>query len=73
MVTLCLVSLYVFLVCWLREVGIEVAYGGWIPVATVMSRHITEAKGAYLSSGFWGGITLGIARIYAISAWSLFD
>jgi FHS family Na+ dependent glucose MFS transporter 1 len=45
-------------------VGAEVAFGGWIFTYAVELNIATEAVAAYLTSGFWGALTIG--RLLAI-------
>jgi len=40
-------------------VGVEVAYGGWIFTYAVKVFGMGETEADYLSSAFWGAITLG--------------
>lgn len=45
-------------------VGAEVAFGGWIFTYAVELKVADEATAAYLTSGFWGALTIG--RLLAI-------
>lgn len=45
-------------------VGAEVAFGGWIFTYAVELKVASEALAAYLTSGFWGALTVG--RLLAI-------
>jgi len=45
-------------------VGVEVAYGGWIFTYAVKVFGMGETEADYLSSAFWGAITLG--RLLAV-------
>jgi FHS family Na+ dependent glucose MFS transporter 1 len=45
-------------------VGAEVAFGGWIYTYAVGLKITTEAAAAYLTSAFWGALTVG--RLLAI-------
>ncbi len=49
-----LVSLFLLL-----YVGAEVSYGGWIFTYTVTLKLAAETTAAYLTSAFWGALTLG--------------
>ena len=40
-------------------VGAELAFGGWIFTYAVARKLTTETAGAYLTSAFWGALTLG--------------
>jgi len=42
-----------------QYVGVEVAYGGWIFTYAVKVFGMGETEADYLSSAFWGAITLG--------------
>ncbi len=59
-------SLLVFLVALflLLYVGAEASFGGWIFTYTVVKELSSEAAAAYLTSVFWGTLTLG--RLLAI-------
>ncbi|GAB4438172.1 MAG: MFS transporter [Anaerolineae bacterium] len=49
-----LVSLFLLL-----YVGAEVSYGGWIYTYTITLKLAPETTAAYLTSAFWGALTLG--------------
>jgi FHS family Na+ dependent glucose MFS transporter 1 len=40
-------------------IGVEVSYGGWISTYVLKMNLGNENKGAYLTSAFWGSITIG--------------
>jgi MFS transporter, FHS family, Na+ dependent glucose transporter 1 len=48
------VALFLFL-----YVGAEVSYGGWVFTYTRARSALSEASAAYLTSAFWGALTLG--------------
>ena len=52
--TIVLVALFFFL-----YVGAEVTFGGWVYTYAVASRPGAETAAAYLTSAFWGALTLG--------------
>lgn len=54
-----LISLFIFL-----YVGAEISFGGWIYTYAVALGLATPAAAAYLTSGFWGALTVG--RLLAI-------
>lgn len=54
-----LVALFLFL-----YVGAEVSYGGWIYTYTITLKLAPETTAAYLTSAFWGSLTLG--RLFSI-------
>jgi len=49
-----LISLFFFL-----HVGAEIAYSGWISTYAIQKNILKEAHAAYLTSIFWGSITVG--------------
>lgn len=54
-----LIALFIFL-----YVGAEISFGGWISTYAVALGLATPAAAAYLTSGFWGALTVG--RLLAI-------
>ncbi|MBP7964457.1 MAG: MFS transporter [Caldilineaceae bacterium] len=54
-----LIALFIFL-----YVGAEISFGGWIYTYAVALGLATPAAAAYLTSGFWGALTVG--RLLAI-------
>ncbi len=58
-VLVALISLFIFL-----YVGAEISFGGWISTYAVTLGLATPAAAAYLTSGFWGALTVG--RLLAI-------
>jgi FHS family Na+ dependent glucose MFS transporter 1 len=59
------VTLFIFL-----YVGAEVSYGGWVFTYARTRSALSEASAAYLTSAFWGALTLG--RLIAIPLASRF-
>ena len=55
-------SLFIFLIaaCFFVFVGAEVSMGGWIYTYAVKQQIADEKMAAYLTSGFWGALTLDV-------------
>ena len=49
-------------------VGVEVTIGGWIVTYIIEERHGGPSSG-YISSGFFGGLTLGRVALLPINKW----
>ncbi len=63
-------SLFIFLIaaCFFVFVGAEVAMGGWIYTYAVTQQIADEKTAAYLTSGFWGALTLGRLIVIPLAA-----
>ncbi|MBT5831208.1 MAG: MFS transporter, partial [Candidatus Latescibacteria bacterium] len=63
-------SLFVFLIaaCFFVFVGAEVGIGGWIYTYAVKQQIADEKTAAYLTSGFWGALTLGRLIVIPLAA-----
>lgn len=63
-------SLFVFLIaaCFFVFVGAEVGIGGWIYTYAVRQGIADEKMAAYLTSGFWGALTLGRLIVIPLAA-----
>jgi len=63
-------SLFVFLIaaCFFVFVGAEVGIGGWIYTYAVTQGIADEKMAAYLTSGFWGALTLGRLIVIPLAA-----
>lgn len=63
-------SLFIFLIaaCFFVFVGAEVSMGGWIYTYAVKQQIADEKMAAYLTSGFWGALTLGRLIVIPLAA-----
>ena len=63
-------SLFIFLIaaCFFVFVGAEVGIGGWIYTYAVTQGIADEKMAAYLTSGFWGALTLGRLIVIPLAA-----
>lgn len=63
-------SLFVFLIaaCFFVFVGAEVGIGNWVYTYAVTQNIADEKMAAYLTSGFWGALTLGRLIVIPLAA-----